>query len=227
MSCFCVDSQTGVEVDGSRGPFPSCNTKTAEPEPVAAKNCLRIKEEALVFNKKVSDSGPFASSFADLKFVPSCNGDGSYKALQCDDKAKSCRCADRMGVEISNTRKATGGVFKSAPPDCSAQARVVNEFASQTPCERIKARGIHQNLVCDRKGFFEKVQIRMDEDGKEIKYCADPETGYPRVKTCFDSPYLTDFRKTTTITWRHENVSTGLPRMLEVPHVVRQNSWQC
>lgn len=179
-SCFCVDPQTGVEVEGSRGPFPSCDSKTEEPEPVAAKNCLRIKEEALVFNKKVSDSGPFASSFADLKFVPSCNGDGSYKALQCDEKAKSCWCADRMGVEVSNTRKATGGVFKSAPPDCSAQARVVKEFASQTPCERIKARGLHQNLVCDRKGYFEKVQIRVDENGNEIKYCADPETGYPR-----------------------------------------------
>ncbi|CAG5099500.1 Oidioi.mRNA.OKI2018_I69.XSR.g16553.t2.cds [Oikopleura dioica] len=188
--CRCVDEISGEDIPLTEKPVIDDSEDSEdemEQQPaVTPKNCLRIKEEALVFNKKVSDAGPFASSFADLKFVPSCNGDGSYKALQCDEKAKSCWCADAMGVEVHGTRKATGGVFKSAPPDCSAQAQVMKEFVNTPPCERIKSQGMQQNLACDRKGYFEEVQVRTDESGNEVKYCVDPETGYPRENYNFN-----------------------------------------
>ena len=44
-------------------------------------------------------------------FIPSCDEDGYYRKLQCDQSSGDCWCVDQLGLELTGTR--THG-----SPDC-------------------------------------------------------------------------------------------------------------
>uniref|UniRef100_A0A1I7RSZ6 Kunitz/Bovine pancreatic trypsin inhibitor domain protein n=1 Tax=Bursaphelenchus xylophilus TaxID=6326 RepID=A0A1I7RSZ6_BURXY len=47
-------------------------------------------------------------------YVPECEADGSFKALQCEQDGLTCFCVDRSGIELTNSRCQPG----QPKPDC-------------------------------------------------------------------------------------------------------------
>uniref|UniRef100_A0AAY4CAV8 Thyroglobulin n=1 Tax=Denticeps clupeoides TaxID=299321 RepID=A0AAY4CAV8_9TELE len=97
--CWCVDSQ-GLEVPGSRSQDlkPRCPTQCVKEREVA----IRIK----------------ASLSAGAKtFIPKCEEDGTYVAMQC--QGNNCFCMDQSGVRYSSQ---IPGTLQQCPTDCQSKA---------------------------------------------------------------------------------------------------------
>ena len=92
--CWCVNSQTGQEVQGTRK-----NPGQGEP------NC-RPCDMAKASNLKQGMVGGFA---------PKCQSDGTYEQKQCQGSTGYCWCVDaQTGKELQGTRKAPG----QGEPNC-------------------------------------------------------------------------------------------------------------
>uniref|UniRef100_A0A8C2FKH6 Thyroglobulin n=1 Tax=Cyprinus carpio TaxID=7962 RepID=A0A8C2FKH6_CYPCA len=97
--CWCVDSR-GLEITGSRttGSRPRCSSQCE-------------KERQMAIAVKAS------SSAGSEVFIPKCETDGAYVALQC--LGKSCFCVDRSGTKLSLQ---SSGSSVQCPTSCQATA---------------------------------------------------------------------------------------------------------
>jgi len=105
-------------------------------------------------------------------FIPSCEPNGQFSAVQCHGSTGFCWCADQAGTEINDTR--IRGV-----PVCNTDARQFSEcelqLASATEDSAMGMVG-HFTPSCDDKGLFAAVQCYgsigfcwcADQDGTEI-----------------------------------------------------------
>ncbi|XP_042628676.1 thyroglobulin isoform X1 [Cyprinus carpio] len=97
--CWCVDSR-GLEITGSRttGSRPRCSSQCE-------------KERQMAIAVKAS------SSAGSEVFIPKCETDGAYVALQC--LGKSCFCVDHSGTKLSLQ---SSGSSVQCPTSCQATA---------------------------------------------------------------------------------------------------------
>ncbi|XP_063040721.1 nidogen-2 isoform X2 [Engraulis encrasicolus] len=169
--CWCVDNQ-GQERAGTRAPpgssRPNCNEPVRPERPKT--QCEHHRDSV-----QGSQGGPGA-------FVPQCDEQGQYRALQCHGSTGHCWCVDNQGQERAGTRTAPG----SAPTNCDAPVVVRPTQRPESVCERWRASLVEhyggqpdprQYLPqCDAGGEFSPVQCYgdssycwcVDRDGREV-----------------------------------------------------------
>lgn len=130
--CWCVDTNTGIEVNGTRvgpGNMPECGQ--------------------LALTKCQSDVAAAAPVFG--AFVPQCDKEGSYSPLQCHGSTGYCWCVTSDGTEIPNSRKGPG-----IPVNCTAISLAL------TPCQMqaLQASKGYGSFrpQCEADGSFSKLQ---------------------------------------------------------------------
>ncbi|XP_029530770.1 nidogen-2 [Oncorhynchus nerka] len=172
--CWCVDSR-GQERAGTRkGPGtgqPNCD----EPDhPERPKTHCEHQRDSLQTTS--------AEGNVDGAFVPQCDDQGQYRALQCHGATGHCWCVDSRGQERAGTRKPPG----TSQPNCDEPAVVPPTQRPETVCERWRASlvdhygglpGPHHYLPqCDPQGQFNPIQCYgdssycwcVDRDGREV-----------------------------------------------------------
>uniref|UniRef100_A0A8C7FJT0 Nidogen 2 n=1 Tax=Oncorhynchus kisutch TaxID=8019 RepID=A0A8C7FJT0_ONCKI len=116
-------------------------------------------------------------------FVPECDEQGQYRALQCHGSTGHCWCVDsRGGQERAGTRKPPG----TSQPNCDEPAVVPPTQRPETVCERWRASLVdhygglpgpnHYLPQCDPQGQFNPIQCYgdssycwcVDRDGREV-----------------------------------------------------------
>ncbi|XP_008281343.1 nidogen-2 isoform X4 [Stegastes partitus] len=109
--CWCVDSR-GQERPGTRTP-PGTTPKDCDrpDEPERPKTpCEHHRERA---QATASEGYPIVGAY-----VPQCDADGQYIALQCHGSTGHCWCVDSSGQERTGTRTPPG----TTPKDCDRPA---------------------------------------------------------------------------------------------------------
>ncbi|XP_020356393.1 nidogen-2 isoform X1 [Oncorhynchus kisutch] len=172
--CWCVDSR-GQERAGTRkGPGtgqPNCD----EPDhPERPKTHCEHQRDSL---QTTSPEGN-----VDGAFVPQCDEQGQYRALQCHGATGHCWCVDSRGQERAGTRKPPG----TSQPNCDEPAVVPPTQRPETVCERWRASLVdhygglpgpnHYLPQCDPQGQFNPIQCYgdssycwcVDRDGREV-----------------------------------------------------------
>ncbi|XP_029569971.1 nidogen-2 isoform X4 [Salmo trutta] len=172
--CWCVDSR-GQERAGTRkGPStgqPNCD----EPDhPERPKTHCEHQRDSL---QSTSPEGN-----VDGAFVPQCDEQGQYRALQCHGATGHCWCVDSRGQERAGTRKPPG----TSQPNCDEPAVVPPTQRPETVCERWRASLVdhygglpephHYLPQCDPQGQFNPIQCYgdssycwcVDRDGREV-----------------------------------------------------------
>ncbi|XP_055720138.1 nidogen-2 [Salvelinus fontinalis] len=172
--CWCVDSR-GQERAGTRkGPStgqPNCD----EPDhPERPKTHCEHQRDSL---QTTSPEGN-----VDGAFVPQCDEQGQYRALQCHGATGHCWCVDSRGQERAGTRKPPG----TSQPNCDEPAVVPPTQVPETVCERWRASLVdhygglpephHYLPQCDPQGQFNPIQCYgdssycwcVDRDGREV-----------------------------------------------------------
>ncbi|XP_073488945.1 thyroglobulin [Aquarana catesbeiana] len=86
--CWCVDDK-GLEIPGSR---------TTDKKPKCPSKCEKERESQILLRK----SQPAGSDL----FIPACDQNGSYRAVQCT--GKHCFCVNLEGRNIPGTQKLSG-----------------------------------------------------------------------------------------------------------------------
>uniref|UniRef100_A0A8C7RS93 Nidogen 2 n=1 Tax=Oncorhynchus mykiss TaxID=8022 RepID=A0A8C7RS93_ONCMY len=169
--CWCVDSR-GQERAGTRkGPGtgqPNCDV------PGEPKTHCEHQRDSL---QTTSPEGN-----VDGAFVPQCDEQGQYRALQCHGATGHCWCVDSRGQERAGTRKPPG----TSQPNCDEPAVVPPTQRPETVCERWRAslvdhygglpRPHHYLPQCDPQGQFNPIQCYgdssycwcVDRDGREV-----------------------------------------------------------
>uniref|UniRef100_A0A8C7RYN4 Nidogen 2 n=1 Tax=Oncorhynchus mykiss TaxID=8022 RepID=A0A8C7RYN4_ONCMY len=172
--CWCVDSR-GQERAGTRkGPGtsqPNCDEKD---HPERPKTHCEHQRDSL---QTTSPEGN-----VDGAFVPQCDEQGQYRALQCHGATGHCWCVDSRGQERAGTRKPPG----TSQPNCDEPAVVPPTQRPETVCERWRAslvdhygglpRPHHYLPQCDPQGQFNPIQCYgdssycwcVDRDGREV-----------------------------------------------------------
>ncbi|XP_069773131.1 nidogen-2 isoform X2 [Narcine bancroftii] len=175
--CWCVD-QNGQEIQETRTPpgtsQPRCglSENIEHPKNVCAKHLERLQAE---LSRHGSDP-PVGV------YIPQCDEEGNYKAMQCDNSAGYCWCVDENGQEVPGTRKGPG----TDQPHCGAPALTVDPKPTcaaqrdQLQAELNLPRGrpaVGAYLPqCDAEGNFKPLQCHsstgecwcVDELGQEI-----------------------------------------------------------
>ncbi|XP_041711549.1 nidogen-2 isoform X1 [Coregonus clupeaformis] len=172
--CWCVDSR-GQERAGTRkGPGtgqPNCN----EPDhPERPKTQCEHQRDSLQTTIPEGNVGG--------AFVPQCDEQGQYRALQCHGSTGHCWCVDSRGQERAGTRKPPG----TSQPNCDEPAVVPPTQRPETVCERWRASLVdhyggkpephHYLPQCDPQGQFNPIQCYgdssycwcVDRDGREV-----------------------------------------------------------
>uniref|UniRef100_A0A8C7RUI0 Nidogen 2 n=1 Tax=Oncorhynchus mykiss TaxID=8022 RepID=A0A8C7RUI0_ONCMY len=172
--CWCVDSR-GQERAGTRkGPGtgqPNCDVPD---HPERPKTHCEHQRDSL---QTTSPEGN-----VDGAFVPQCDEQGQYRALQCHGATGHCWCVDSRGQERAGTRKPPG----TSQPNCDEPAVVPPTQRPETVCERWRAslvdhygglpRPHHYLPQCDPQGQFNPIQCYgdssycwcVDRDGREV-----------------------------------------------------------
>uniref|UniRef100_A0A4W5PBD3 Nidogen 2 n=1 Tax=Hucho hucho TaxID=62062 RepID=A0A4W5PBD3_9TELE len=113
-------------------------------------------------------------------FVPECDEQGQYRALQCHGSTGHCWCVDSRGQERAGTRKGPG----TGQPNCDEPVPPTQR--PETVCERWRASLVdhygglpeahHYLPQCDPQGQFNPIQCYgdssycwcVDRDGREV-----------------------------------------------------------
>uniref|UniRef100_A0A4W5P9J2 Nidogen 2 n=1 Tax=Hucho hucho TaxID=62062 RepID=A0A4W5P9J2_9TELE len=172
--CWCVDSR-GQERAGTRkGPStgqPNCDEPDHRERPKT--HCEHQRDSLQTTSPERNVDGAF---------VPQCDEQGQYRALQCHGATGHCWCVDSRGQERAGTRKPPG----TSQPICDEPALVPPTQRPETVCERWRASLVdhygglpeahHYLPQCDPQGQFNPIQCYgdssycwcVDRDGREV-----------------------------------------------------------
>lgn len=169
-NCWCVNTETGEEISGTRvgpgaGRRPSCpSTAFAASSFVSMETCAQARQRV----------GPMMPG----KYIPQCVASGDYNEVQCHGSTGYCWCVNpKTGEKVPNTEVAPG----HGPPSCHVAAFAMDAPMPKGPCtlEREHAgpampgkfipkctpSGKYLPKQCSPTGFCWCVEI---ETGKEI-----------------------------------------------------------
>eukprot|EP00794_Sanderia_malayensis_P014103 gene14103-15576_t len=181
--CWCVD-KNGTTIPGTE------TRESLKPDCKAAtQRCKKQLHEA--YKRASFRNG--VRVFPPGMFVPSCNDDGTYNALQCHASSGYCWCVERNGEKVLGTRVRFG------KPNCE---RILK--GNLTECERVRRNGSSNSLPgrfvpkCEDDGSYSEVQCHgstgycwcVDELGKKREDTEvrgkKPECTKKRRKSCQD-----------------------------------------
>uniref|UniRef100_A0A8C7RVE6 Nidogen 2 n=1 Tax=Oncorhynchus mykiss TaxID=8022 RepID=A0A8C7RVE6_ONCMY len=173
--CWCVDSR-GQERAGTRTLPRTPPTNCDRPD-----HTERPKTQCEHHRDSVQTTSPEGYSIVE-GFLPQCDEQGQYRALQCHGSTGHCWCVDNRGQERAGTRKPPG----TGQPNCDEPAVVPPTQRPETVCERWRAslvdhygglpRPHHYLPQCDPQGQFNPIQCYgdssycwcVDRDGREV-----------------------------------------------------------
>ncbi|XP_060789628.1 nidogen-2 isoform X2 [Neoarius graeffei] len=152
--CWCVDSR-GQERAGTRTPPGTPPTNCDIPERPKT-HCEQHRHSA----QQGADGVPVVGAF-----IPECDEEGHYRALQCHGSTGHCWCVDSRGQERAGTRTPPG----TPPTNCDAPER------PKTQCEQ------HRDNAQGRPGGLQLVGVfipECDEEGRYRSLQCHSSTGY-------------------------------------------------
>ncbi|CAG9538681.1 unnamed protein product [Cercopithifilaria johnstoni] len=126
-----------------------CSNLCAFPQTTTA--CIHTLASYTNKNKKVSSNGPRIT----------CNEDGTFKKIQCDQQIRQCWCVNtETGEEMLGTRVIAATAKPNSPIACST-------VCDQMRCEhgpRLDTNGCPLNNFCECKNPCEEIKCAREED---------------------------------------------------------------
>jgi len=172
--CWCANTKTGVEIEGTatRSPTPNCDEMNVEFKPTPKPKLLTCAEKRKAQLDNVHDMIG--------SFVPECDEEGNYKAVQCDASTGFCWCADtetgiRVGKEIRGTPKCG-----DSEPQMEIPKKETVEVAATCASTRKQALDDVHDMIgkfipeCDEEGNYKPVQC---DASTGFCWCACTKTG--------------------------------------------------